>query len=102
MISNYKEIKNYIHNEAKITKEEIQDIIRQEVKQEVQKMISSKEHLIDSAVTGYLQFAVRNAVTAGGNGYFAKDFKTRVTDSLADEMAKFIRSQIQLDLKIKE
>ena len=102
MTKNYKEIKNYIHNEEKITKEEIRDIIRQSINEEVQKVVYLKRELIDKTISNYIETAVRNAVTSNGNGYFANDFKTRVTGRLSDEMANFISKKIQLDIKIKE
>ena len=52
-MDNYKEVKNYLHNELNITKQYIEDLIKYEIQSQVSDLVNDKnyiETLIENAV----------------------------------------------------
>lgn len=100
MLNNYKEVKNYIHNEAKITKDEIREIIKESIKEEVRKTIDNKEDYINKCITDYIHLLVQNGLSDRGSLYY--NFRERVSQELSYETSKFIREQLDISVKLKE
>ncbi|MFF2531414.1 hypothetical protein ACFVS2_21140 [Brevibacillus sp. NPDC058079] len=98
MHSSYKEVKNFIHNEAQITKEEIRAIIRETVREEVNRIVGEKQDYIDVCVKSYVERLIREGLTDGGTLLFG--FRERVSSTLSDQVGKFIANQLQIDVSV--
>jgi len=92
--NNYKEFKNYVHNELKISKEEIQSIIKETVNDEINKLIGSQyfEHLIEKTV--------RNLIKEQFN--FSNTFRDNVRGIVANEVGKQIASHMKINVEFSE
>ncbi|WPS85342.1 hypothetical protein SMD22_01560 (plasmid) [Brevibacillus halotolerans] len=96
----YKEIKNFIHNEEKITKEEIREIIQEAVQKEVNRIMEKKQNYIDTCVKSYVEGVICEGLSDGGRLLYG--FRERVSSTLSEEVGKFIANQLQIDVKLKD
>nr|WP_145401667.1 hypothetical protein [Paenibacillus xylanexedens] len=82
MRSNYQEVKNYLHNDLGVTKEFVQEILKEMVAEEVKKLINS----------GYIERAVeidvssRVGKTFGGG--LGSNFESNVRGIIAKEVGR--------------
>jgi hypothetical protein len=100
MHQSYKEVKNFIHNEAKITKEEIREIIREAVRNEVHHILGEKPDYIDKCVQSYIEKIIKEGLTNGGRLLFG--FRERVSSALSDEIGRFVANQLVIDVKVRD
>lgn len=90
----YKSIKNYIHNELNISKEEIRDLIKESVKEEARKIVHETfEHY---NVKEFIEKFIFEENWFGGIN--KKMFNERITE----EVAKIISKDIGLIITSKE
>lgn len=87
----YKEVKNFIHNEAGITKEWIRGIIQQTVAEEVRKVVTPEA--LEKAMFNVVHWEVRQSLSKYGDSYSA-----RIGRRVEEEIGKQIVSR--LDIKI--
>jgi hypothetical protein len=104
MKSNYKEIKNYIHNEAEITKDELRAMIKDAIEIEVKQIVEAKrphiDQIVDTYSRQYINAIIHNGISDGGRLLFG--FKERVSSSLSDAVGKYIADQLTFEIKVKE
>jgi hypothetical protein len=58
-MDNYKEVKNYIHNDLKITKENIQEMIQKEIKSQISDLLNDSsfvQNMIHNHITTILKY----------------------------------------------
>jgi hypothetical protein len=100
----YKAVKNMIHNELKISKESMQEIISEIVRVEIEKCLEAKKEAYltyaEDIINSYVKKLVNEAIDDKNNSYF-HDFKNRVASKLSDETAKFIRQQLEISVNVK-
>lgn len=94
----YKIVKNFIHNEEKITKEEIRGMIREAVNLEVRRIVEEKKTYIDEVITSYVRGLVERGLSDSGHLYYG--FKERVAQELSSEVAKFISNIARIPLPL--
>jgi hypothetical protein len=103
-MSHYKEVKNVMHNEMGITKEEIRSIIRESIEFEVKRIVEGKqqyiEKCIDEYTKEYIEAVIRNGLSDGGRLLFG--FKERVSSALSSEIGKFISTKMDFEIKLKD
>ena len=95
-MKNYNEFKNYIHNELNITKEDIQDMIRKIIQEEIQKMFND-----ETKIQSLLERMVRNTINKQyPQGIF---YHTLISfnDMIEEHTLKAIYSEIKNRLKIE-
>lgn len=95
----YKEFKNLIHNELKITREEIHDMIKTLVKNEVYKILDSKRDYIKEIVESYIKEHIRQEL------YFKSpidSFEGGIKNALSNEIGKYIANKLNIQISLKE
>lgn len=95
--SGYKEMKNLIHNELGITRQDIQEMISAAVSNEVQKMFESGK--LDSIVGGKIESLIEEGFTDGGRLLYG--FKERVSQTVSDEVGKRIANVLNIKVEVR-
>lgn len=105
----YQEVKNVIHNEIGITKEEILEIFRQVAKDEIQIIVSEKRTFIYNSIKEVIRHEMMN-VTEDHNyprvrksiWNYTQDnsFKDYITGVMKEEIVDSLRSQFNFKFDI--
>jgi hypothetical protein len=107
----YKEVKNVIHNDIGITKEEILEVFRQVAKNEIQKIVSEKSDFIDQSIKEIIRDEMMNAVNdhkypkiRKNYWNYTKDnsFKDYITGVMKEEIVRSLSEQFELSFDIKK
>lgn len=99
MTDQYKEIKNLIHNEFKISKDEMLGMIRDVIREEVRQVFAHKESQVDNIIENYVQHLVRQGLSDGG--HHGEGFKERVSSLLSDAVGVFIANKLDITLGVE-
>ena len=90
----YREVKNYIHNELKLTREDIREIMIPIVKEEV-KRVFNNTYGDDVSVENWIRCMVSDEIKrCGGYGFIAPVFR--------DILKKEIVDKISIEVNVKE
>ena len=90
--SNYQEVKNLIHNELGISKDDIQDIIKQTVREEVGKLIKSD----------YMDVLISNLIKSEFRNGLGNSFKDNVRGIIAKEIGSLISSKMNINVEFND
>ncbi|EQM25369.1 hypothetical protein [Bacillus licheniformis] len=93
----YKEVKNFIHNELGITKDDIQEIIRIAVSNEVKKAAESGE--FQSFISSKIDSLIEEGFGDGGRLLYG--FKERVSQTVSNEVGKRIANNLNISVELK-
>ncbi|MCY8539470.1 hypothetical protein [Bacillus haynesii] len=93
----YKEVKNFIHNELGITKEDIQEMIRIAVSNEVKKAAESGE--FQSFISSKIDSLIEEGFGDGGRLLYG--FKERVSQTVSNEVGKRIANNLNISVELK-
>uniref|UniRef100_UPI001115F966 hypothetical protein n=1 Tax=Salmonella enterica TaxID=28901 RepID=UPI001115F966 len=96
--SGYKEIKNLIHNDLGITRQDIQEMISVAVSNEVQKLFESGK--LDIIVGAKIDSLIEEGFRDGGRLLYG--FKERVSQTVSDEVGKRIANVLNINVELKE
>lgn len=96
--SGYKEMKNLIHNELGITRQEIQEMISVAISNEVQKLFESGK--LDIIVGAKIDSLIEEGFRNGGRLLYG--FKERVSQTVSDEVGKRIANVLNINVELKE
>jgi len=109
----YKEVKNVIHNDIGITKEEILKVFRQIAKDEVHKIVSDNRAFIYTTLKDVIKSEMAEAIHNhkypkvsgsvwhyGYNGNGSEEFKSYVSGVMKEEIVKELREQFDISLDI--
>ncbi|MHC5561028.1 hypothetical protein ACYSN5_00360 [Bacillus spizizenii] len=94
--SGYKEIKNLIHNDLGITRQDIQEVISVAVSNEVQNMSESGK--LDSIAGAKIESIIEEGFDGGRLLY---GFKERVSETVAEEVGKRIANVLNINVELK-
>ncbi|MFC8686020.1 hypothetical protein [Brevibacillus porteri] len=94
MHHSYKEVKNNIHNELGIAKDEIREIIKEAVRNEVKVILENESYF-----GKYIEQLVKRGISDKGSLYY--NFKERVAQKLSDEVGKYIKNQLNINIQVK-
>ncbi|ASS60663.1 hypothetical protein CHN56_00118 [Bacillus velezensis] len=94
----YKEVKNYIHNELGISRQNVQEMISIAVSNEVQKMSESGK--LDRIAGEKIESLIEEGFRNGGR--LLHGFKERVTQTVSDEVGKRIANVLNINVELKE
>ncbi|MEC3269941.1 hypothetical protein [Bacillus thuringiensis] len=97
---NYKEFKNLIHNDLKMDKEEIRELIRETIAVETKVIMEGKEDYINTCIESYIQHLIKQGMSDNGKLVFG--FKERVATMVSNQVGHFIANQLEFDIKVKE
>ncbi|GIN80485.1 hypothetical protein JF533_18820 [Bacillus subtilis] len=96
--SGYKEIKNLIHNDLGITRQDIQEMISVAVSNEGQKLFESGK--LDIIVGAKIDSLIEEGFRDGGRLLYG--FKDRVSQTVSDEVGKRIAKVLNINVELKE
>ncbi|NUI59312.1 hypothetical protein HUN88_06015 [Bacillus amyloliquefaciens] len=94
----YKEVKNYIHNELGISRQNAQEMISIAVSNEVQKMSESGK--LDRIAGEKIESLIEEGFENGGQ--LLHGFKERVSQTVSDEVGKRIANVLNINVELKE
>lgn len=106
----YQEVRNVIHNEMGITKEEILEIFRQIAKDELQKIVSEKSSFIYQTIREVIRDEMIHAVKdhrypkIKGDFLFytnKNSFEDYVAGVMKEEIIDYLKEQFELKVNIK-
>lgn len=107
----YKEVKNVIHNDIGVTKEEILEIFRKVAKDEIQKIVSENTEFIYKSIKEVIRNEMINAVNDHQYPKIRKNiwdytnensFKDFITGVMKEEIVNSLREQFDLYFDIKK
>lgn len=97
-MENYKEIKNYIHNELKITKEDIDKIIMDMVREEVHKIFKNEQYIQD-CIRGIVYKEVNKEMFGENAWHTIHDMSEIIKDEVNNAIVKEVKNRINISLK---
>lgn len=98
MTENYKEVKNYIHNELKITKEDINKIIMDTIKEEVHKVFKNEEYIKD-CIRGIVYKEVNKEMFGENAWHTIHDISGIIKDDINTAICEEVKKRINISLK---
>ena len=93
----YKDIKNYIHNELGITKEYVQDVIREIVAIEVDKKFNDEEY-IKNEVRRIIVYELNNEIDKS-HWHTIHDLSSLVKDEITKTIMEEVKNKVVISLK---
>ena len=97
-MTNYKEIKNYLHNELGITKEYIDSIIVRTVQDEVKKVFNNEGYVRD-VIIKTIDREVRREVCGESGWYTIHDMNSMIKDEILNIIVKEVKDKVIISLK---
>ena len=112
----YQEVKNVIHNDIGVTKEEILEVFRQVAKDEIKEIISDNQKFIWNVLSDIIQSEMIKAVEdhrypeingntifyRGSNGRGIDSFKDYVAGVMKEEVLKSMKEQFSVNVDIEK
>lgn len=92
----YKIMRNYIHNELKMSKDEIKELIVEVAKKEVARLITPE--LVSSMVDKSVDTTLKQSLSE--RGHYGDSFREKVTQLVAKEAAQFVKSQLKFEINV--
>ena len=97
-MTNYKEIKNYLHNELGITKEYIDSIIIKTVQDEVKKVFNNEGYVRD-VIIKTIDREVRREVCGESGWHTIYDINSMIKDEILNIIVKEVKDKVIISLK---
>lgn len=94
--NNYKEVKNYIHNDLKISKEDINNIIQITVATEIRKLMKDKDFIEGLVANRLKEILSKDYNKPIYNNLFTLDNK--IYDAVSNEISKTIKERLKIEL----
>jgi hypothetical protein len=112
----YKEVKNVIHNDVGITKEEILNVFREVAKDEIGKLVSENSNFLYNSLREIVQNEMVNAVSEhryprisghmhhyrGSQGRGIDSFKDFVSGVMKEEIARKMEEQFEVKIDVSK
>lgn len=103
---NYKEFKNILHNELGVTREEIRDLIKETIKNEIDWLINDRrdainEH-INASVSRHMKKLIEDGITTQHGLWKNDGIRDSVKRALKDEIVNTLFSDIEISFDIKK
>ena len=100
-MDNYKEIKNYIHNDLNITKEDIQEIIQKEVKNQISKLLKDS-NFVESMILNHIKMLLQDKNYNNPHYKIITDINGFIYDELISELGKVVHDNIKIRVELKK
>jgi len=111
----YKEIKNAIHNDIGVTKEEVLDVFRQVAKDEIQQIVSDSKPFIYNTIREVIKHEMIDAINEhrypeingrtwiyGRNDNGKNKFKDYIAGVMKEEIVNRLKDQFEVNLNINK
>ena len=95
-MDNYKDVKNYLHNELNITKQYIEDLIKYEVQSQVADLVNDKSYigtLIENAVQRELRRKDRDSWS------WVYDTASMIKNTVVKTIVDEVHNKVEIKLK---
>lgn len=99
-MDNYKEVKNYIHNDLGITKEDINNIIVKTVKDEVSKLLKD-ESFVSSMMKNHIIGLLKDKEYKNPRYRTITDINSFLYDNVLNELCKTVHDNIKIKVGLK-
>lgn len=99
-MDNYKEIKNYVHNELKISREDILEVVRQETQKQIEAFMKDETNF-RTFIKKSFDDTIKLAIVGEDNWMFASSFKDKITDIIRDKIGTMIVEKLDIKVKLK-
>lgn len=95
--NHYKEVKNFIHNEAKITKEFIKEVVEETVKYEITKILKDETYM-NNLVKSQIKEVMKNDFE---KPHWQRIFNldTEIYNAVCDEVSQMVKDKLELRFK---
>lgn len=97
-MSNYTDVKNYLHNDLGITKEYVDNLITELVKKEVKKVFNDTEY-IQFVIKGIIYDAVNEEFVGNNFWHTIRDMSSIIKDDINNAIYKEVKDRIVISLK---
>lgn len=94
--NNYKEVKNYIHNELKISKDDINSIIQITVATEIRKLMKDKDFINGLVANRLKEILSKDYNKPIYNNLFT--LENKIYDAISNEISKTIKERLKIEL----
>lgn len=98
-MENYKEVKNHIHNDLKISREDILEVIRQETQKQIETFMKDESNF-QNFIRKAFEDSVKIAI-CGDNWAFGSSFKDKITSIIRDKIGQMVVDKLDIKVKIK-
>lgn len=99
-MNNYKEVKNYIHNDLGITKEDINKIIIDTVKDEVAKLLKD-ESFVSSMMKNHIISLLKDKEYKNPRYRTITDINSFLYDNVLEELCRTVHNNIKIKVGLK-
>lgn len=97
-MNNYKDVKNYLHNELGITKEYVDNIIYEVVNKEICKIFSDETY-IKNYVKNIIWEEVNKEMVGENSWHTIHDMTSIIKDEINNIIIKEVKNKINISLK---
>ena len=97
-MSDYSDVKNYIHNELGITKEYVDNIIVKTVQDEVKKVFNNEGYVRD-VIIKTIDREVRREVCGESGWHTIHDMNSMIKDEILNIIVKEVKDKVIISLK---
>lgn len=100
-MDNYKEVKNYIHNDLKISKQDIQDLIQNEIRTQISELLKDTS-FIQSMIYNHISSILKDKNYNNPRYRTITDINSFIYDGLIDELGKVVHDNIKIKVGLKK
>ena len=95
-MNNYKEVKNYLHNELGITKQYIEDLIKYEVQSQVSDLINNKTY-IESLIKNIIRRELKRENE--NSWHWIYDTTSMIENTIIKTIVDEVHNKVEIKLK---
>lgn len=99
-MDNYKEVKNYIHNELKISKDDIQALIQSEIKNQISALLLDQS-FVDSMIRTHISQLLKDKNYDNPRYRTITDINSFIYDGLITELGRVVHDNIKIKVGLK-
>lgn len=99
-MDHYKEVKNYIHNDLKISKEDIQNLIQDEIKKQVSELLKDTS-FVQSMIYNHISSLLKDKNYSNPRYRTITDINSFIYDGLIQELGRVVHDNIKIKVGLK-
>lgn len=99
-MKDYKNMKNYIHNDLKITKEDIEILIQKEIKNQISDLLKD-ESFVQNMIHNHIIAILKDKNYNNPSYRIITDINSMIYDGLIEELGKVVHDNIKIKVGLK-
>lgn len=99
-MDHYKEVKNYIHNDLKISKEDIQNLIQSEVERQISLLLLDTS-FVHSMIYNHISSLLKDKNYNNPRYRTITDINSFIYDGLIEELGRVVHDNIKIKVELK-